>query len=767
MQHLDLAKSDEGKIWFRKPLPSSDDGLMLTIDNRRGGPLALEGKTIRTLHVAFDPIGDCFISGDQHGQIHHFDLNKNRFKLCQRLGSAVTALSLSLGHKNEFLVCSADNSLKCFNMDSKDLLGWMKGHSSAVHRISVHSSGRYALTTSNDIAQLWDLETFSRKRKLNIRDNVAILDVFFLPLSNTIMTCFKDDSIFGWEADTLQCKFQLPVPVDSRPQYQSVAVSSDSRYLVAAGKSQFLHVYALDSRKLFRIIQLPDKVKAVKQVEFLAEKFADGANQLLCVLSKEGILRTIHVHNCNLIFDIGDVKNPILNFAVSANGKYIVAVMDNGAMHVFSVKALTAHVSKPPIPMLKVLSENKRAMEDSQSTYASARSAGVSSKAYASSKLQISSARTDRSNMTSASSNPSYNVMPEPFEIRKLRKILGGYGEYPVKYRLFIWKNLLQLPENHEAFSSLIDKGTHAVYVNIHEEYPIKSRKLLRVLQRTCSALAHWSPIFAEVKFLPVIIFPFVKLFQNNALVCFEVAASVLLNWCQHWFEFFPNPPINILSMVENLLAHHDKNLLNHFVTNKITSQKYAWPLLESLFSEVMTKDEWQVLFDNVFSNEPGYVLHVAVAYLIVCRNPLLSVTESEDFDYFFHHRNAANIRAVIREANRLVDITPESVNPIKLLEPFNPLSIGQYQAFNKYPNYVVDFEAQERNKLKDDEIEYLKEKQVADDLKAELTNKINEVEQWYKQQEQVLAAGEQRRQLWKEEAKIREQLARLEALKF
>ena len=74
----------------------------------------------------------------------------------------------------------------------------------------------------------------------------------------------------------------------------------------------------------------------------------------------------------------------------------------------------------------------------------------------------------------------------------------------------------------------------------------------------------------------------------------------------------------------------------------------------------------------------------------------------------------------------------------MKLLELFNPLSIGQYQAFNKYPNYVVDFEAQERNKVKDDEIEYLKEKQIADDLKAELTNKINEVEQWYKQQEQV-----------------------------
>ena len=39
-----------------------------------------------------------------------------------------------------------------------------------------------------------------------------------------------------------------------------------------------------------------------------------------------------------------------------------------------------------------------------------------------------------------------------------------------------------------------------------------------------------------------------------------------LVNWCQKWFEFFPNPPISILSIVEKLLAHHDAALLDHFV---------------------------------------------------------------------------------------------------------------------------------------------------------------------------------------------------------
>lgn len=69
----------------------------------------------------------------------------------------------------------------CFSsfsfIDTKQLVSWMRGHEGAVSSISVHSSGRYAITTSSDTAQLWDLDTFQRKRKLNIRQSVGIQKV--------------------------------------------------------------------------------------------------------------------------------------------------------------------------------------------------------------------------------------------------------------------------------------------------------------------------------------------------------------------------------------------------------------------------------------------------------------------------------------------------------------------------------------------------------------------------------------------------------------
>lgn len=66
--------------------------------------------------------------------------------------------------------------------------------------------------------------------------------------------------------------------------------------------------------------------------------------------------------------------------------------------------------------------------------------------------------------------------------------------------RMFIWRSLLKLPENHSAFSSLVDKGTHNAFARLHEEYPIKSRKLLRVLQRLVCSNNWCLSIFYEWK---------------------------------------------------------------------------------------------------------------------------------------------------------------------------------------------------------------------------------------------------------------------------
>ena len=278
---------------------------------------------------------------------------------------------------------------------------------------------------------------------------------------------------------------------------------------------------------------------------------------------------------------------------------------------------------------------------------------------------------------------------------------------------MFIWKLLLKLPENYESYAAFVERGTHPAYATLQKKYPLKSQKCVRLLERTLSALAHWSPLLAECDYLPLLIFPFVKLFQNNQVTCFEIVATWLNNWCQHWFEFFPHPPMNILNMIENLLAYHDRLLLDHFMRFRITCQIYGWSLLETIFSEVFSKLEWQTLFDNIFSSHPGFLLYLVAAYSVCNRTALMQVKEVDDAKYFFRHRNPVSVTHLIGESFKMSRTTPADLDPCKLLAAFEPLAKGTYPVFNKRPRFISDYQMAEKSKIMQQEIGYLREREA------------------------------------------------------
>nr|KAI8762589.1 TBC1 domain family member 31-like [Biomphalaria glabrata] len=756
----EISDKCRGKIWHRKPSPSKDDGIIIKLRRCASAPFSVPSRQVPFLRVAFDNKSDRFIAGDSLGNIYLFDLTKNRYTHVQKTGQPCTALAFGLHRKAECLVALGDNSLTCYDTEKKEVVAIMKdGHESVIHGISVHMNGHYAITTSTETTLLWDLNTFQKKHKLNIKEEVDLAQSFFLPNSNTIMTCFKDDTIFAWDMNTLTCKFQLPVPIGENPKYRAFATTKDSRYLIAGGKSRFLHLWSLDSRRVIRVIEMPNKVTSVKQLEFLQDNYQNGINQILGVLSQDGIMRFINIDSCKLLFDIGTLDCRIRYAAVSPGSRHIVAVMENGSLNIYSVDALAADLNRPPPSLMKVVTSSN--LSDTLSTENSMRRSRSAREAnrVMGKKNGYSSQKSDKEEKDSKNEMGILNKT-------KLLSILKGYGEYPAKYRMFIWNKILELPENYSAYAALIDKGVHPAYSKLHEVYPIKSRKLLRILQRVLSALAHWSPIFGETQYLPCFVFPFVKLFQNNHLVCFELIVTIIVNWCQHWFEYFPNPPINVLSMIENLLAQHDPNLLQHFVSCGVTSQIYAWPLLETVFSEVLTQEEWLILWDNIISNHPAYMLVAVVAYAISARGPLMKCTEMEDFKFFFHHRNAISIKQIIKEANRLMESTPDEVHPQNILEDFVPLTNGNYPVFNKYPKFIVDYQVQERERIRQEEMEYMRQKVLTLDVQKETLQKQQEEQQWYRQQQLLLEAEERRRKMiQEEEAKLADQRKRLLAM--
>ena len=68
--------------------------------------------------------------------------------------------------------------------------------------------------------------------------------------------------------------------------------------------------------------------------------------QVLGVLGQDGIMRFINVTTCKLLFDVGSLDQRINNVSISNTGRHIVAVMDSGNVHVYSVQALTQELNK-------------------------------------------------------------------------------------------------------------------------------------------------------------------------------------------------------------------------------------------------------------------------------------------------------------------------------------------------------------------------------------------------------------------------------------
>ena len=366
---------------------------------------------------------------------------------------------------------------------------------------------------------------------------------------------------------------------------------------------------------------------------------------------------------------------------------------------------------------------------------------------------------------------------PQKLSHQKLGRILKGYGQYPERYRSFIWRTLLELPGNEQAFTTLVSRGVHPEYKNLAEKFQIKSPRLTRVLEKILSALAYWSDLFAELEYLPMMVFPIVKVFQNNHLVCFEICASMLKSFCVHWFEFFPNPPIGVLSVIENIIADNDRHVFHHLVENKVTTQTYAWPVLQTCrgvqnreknflagfsmqilkttrapcFSEILTKEEWLILFDHIFYHRsPLWLLCAVSAYVIICKEPLLRITEFADFEYFFRHRNAISINLLMKKTQFLYEKTIQNHSNTRFsrhyTRPYEALTTGQYPIFNNYPEFVVDYRKKETERIRNEQKGQIEGKNSTNHVLREIDRVRSEAETWLQQQRALDHATNERR---------------------
>ncbi|XP_054279189.1 TBC1 domain family member 31-like [Macrosteles quadrilineatus] len=650
-----------------------------------------------------------------------------------------------VGHREPALhVSFCDLEPYCLTVcviESGETTGELVGHREPALHVSFCDLEPYCLTVCSTSAIIWDLRTNCLVHQLTLRSSICIKLVRFMPVSNHILGLFDDSSVHVWRLDSLVCTKQM-FPEDwGGRNIRAVAFTRNGRGMVLAGQSAALAVFVVDNWTLQKLITLPDNFKAVKHLEFVPQLFDGGANKILAVLTTNCVALFVDTESSILLRSVEQVEGCVNRLESSLSGKYVVLLMQTGEVDIFSSSQL--------------IFGGKH-------------------------QLLVSEAQTDSVAKT-RTKQQHHEQINKLVDLSQLRPILKEFGEYPEAYRKLIWKTILELPENQSAYVTLINKGIHPAFATLDKVFPLSDRSLSSSVKRLLSCLAYWSPIFLQVKHLPIFVLPFVKLIRHDQFACFETVASVIVNWCQGWFQFVPYPPLHLLDTVKALLASADNQLMAHFNRCHVTADLYVWSLLETAFYEVLGWKEWQQLWDHVLSNHPALLLFFVVAFNITCRSSLMNLHDIEDFEHFYHTEVMINMNQLISKCYQLWTDTRADKHPKHQLTSYKPLLSGNmYQIFTDYPKHLLDNQLEKLSSFYDEQ-EFLKsqenninnQKVGLDAEQKQLNeasvkeNRLKELEQIYrhalKREENLLEEQRQsllaaRRELRGKEAVVRSQ---------
>jgi hypothetical protein len=583
----------------------------------------------RFCSIAFSDRGDKLYGATTSGSLYAFYLQRNKFNVVE-IGSCALAIACSKRNDGEVLLGLSNGTAVCVQMRTQARVCTLN-HSGPVSHVDFECHGHLALTGSSDSVILWNSDNWTRIRTLG--GHSGVLQAGFFGAPSEYVALLSNNRIFMWDLQHYQMKVDVHAPKDAKTLRMHHFAVSDNGKTLAAVCDDVVCLWDLsnDNHLLISTVHTPSMLTGLLQI-----RFSPGSERRVAILAAGGAA---------IVF--AGFSGQSLEVDTSAE----ILAPDAQQLRCFELGAhgqlcATCCATAGTIQLHEL---------------------GTGGMLTSGKKAKACKSRPTAPKADEASWLPLYQLAQlDPSKRRlnrhRLRALLHSFGQFPSKHRLLVWRFLLKLPENHDAFTQvhklhlgscthsfapltlvrqLLKKGPHTSFQLLHCQYSSLNRHLYCKLDRVLSALAHWSPVFAEVPYLPALAFPFVKLFEGNELAAFETVMCVLLHWGSGWLETLPHAPIPLLCMVEGLLKSQDQQLHRHFVEVGISAQVYAWCLIRSLFAEVLSRQDWLVLWDHLFSHakDPSLLLFAALAYLKYFRSSLLAAKTVSDVEGLLHNQ--------------------------------------------------------------------------------------------------------------------------------
>ncbi|XP_063225210.1 TBC1 domain family member 31 [Bacillus rossius redtenbacheri] len=702
---------------------SRKDGLVLQVHHSipgRGGDV----QRVRFTSAVFDEKGERLAAVDHRGNVFIIDLVACKVWLVPSLGIC-TVVAYSPFTSNTLVMGTTDCCLNFVNTETGSVTQSLKGHTLPVKQISFSSQRHFCLSVSEEEAIVWDVVAGCAAHRLATRSDVLVKQVLFIPGTDQVLVCFEDDKMNVWNIETLECIRQIVPDLWKGNHLRTIAFTRNGRVMVVGGHSPHLVVFSLDTWSLRNCVPLPGQVGGVKHIEFLPQELDAGANKILALLSTNCTLYFLDLEAESLLRTNLPRDATARRLACSPTGRYVAMLLHSGDVNIYQSSRLLGQVPAVPGRGPEVRAPRRRSLGKQR---------------HALLKQMKGQLQTDR-----------------------LRPMLKQFGEYPEAYRGLIWRMLSRLPGNQAAFVSLVSRECPLALRDVDHAFPRESRTVTKNLRRVLSCLAHWCPLFAEVEYLPRLALPFVVLFQNNPLDCFEMLVTIILNWCQLWFEYFPCAPTNVLAMVENVLGQHDTGLLQFLCERGVGCELYAWEPLRTGLSQVLSAKEWCVLWDHVLTNEPSFLLMAVVAYNIVCRAAIKTCKSAEDFQRLYHNKNAVDMRRFLAKCYQLLEGTSEDIHPRQYLRPFQALEPSAYPIFSDYAKCTVDHQVELLEHIRTENARLAEEYRAAMEWEGERERRRNRQSLREQHEKRLLCAEEAlRAEVLEEEQRVAQQRRRV-----
>lgn len=305
-----------------------------------------------------------------------------------------------------------------------------------------------------------------------------------------------------------------------------------------------------------------------------------------------------------------------------------------------------------------------------------------------------------------------------------------------------IWRAIMRLPQNSRAFMALIKKAgvrtdiqnnsyMHPCVAYYDSMFPLVDRKSLRNLKKTVSALTYWCNLFAHLSFLPSFVFPFLKVWPQDSMSCFETIATVLLNQCQLWFEYSPLEPYNYLCIIENILSHYDKELFGFYVQQGLSSHDYAWKLLQNALSEVLLEEQWLMVWDHIITNESYFLLFTIVAYNRALKKLTMNTSTTKETQLLLQSQIPnLDVKHVINMTYSMISTCPEEIHPKQYMKSFvylQTLNNKSYKPVDNFPKILFETKGKELYQLQEEERLYRERIISLQNIRSEMDEEIKQ----------------------------------------